>query len=188
MSELKYKRVVIKLDKPTSYDYCFCYIDVDNENTSSDLDLSRVYITFKGDSYRWRLSDIIGTKVNQCGFSIDFDASEKGKTLGLILGEEFFRNEISRVLKPKFFNRELIPNQAVKLYDDDFYVFSVTIINNNEKDVYLGDSTIQNIKIPANGYFTLNVYPNRINLKDLYVYVSNPVYISIIVINVVVFY
>jgi len=36
---LKYKRVVIKLDKPVSYDYCFCYIDVDNENTSPDLDL-----------------------------------------------------------------------------------------------------------------------------------------------------
>ena len=188
MSELKYKRLVIKLNQPVSYDYCFCYIDIDNENTSPDLDLSKIYITFKGDTYKWRLRDIIGTKVNQCGFSIDFDASEKGKTLGLILGEEFFRTEISRVLKPKFFNRELAVNQVSRLYDEDFYVFSITIINENDKDVYLGDSTLQNIKIPANGYFNLNVYPNRLNLKDLYVYVSNPIAITPIVINVVVFY
>jgi len=181
MSELKYKRLVIKLDKPTSYNYCFCYIDIDNENTSPDLDLNRVYVTFKGDSYRWRLSDIIGTKVNQCGFSIDFDASEKGKTLGLILGEEFYRSEISRILKPKFLNRDI--SGITPLYDSDFYVYAITIQNNSTYDIFLGDSSIQNIKIPSGGYLSLNLYPNRLNLKDLYVNSSNPV-----TINVVVFY
>jgi len=181
MSELKYKRLVIKLNQPVSFDYCFCYIDIDNENTSPDLDLSKVYITFKGDSYKWRLRDLIGTKVNQCGFSIDFDSSEKGKQLGLILGEEFFRTELSRVLKPYFFNRDI--SGVTRLYDSDFYVYAITIQNNSTYDIFLGDSSIQNIKIPSNGYFNLNLYPNRLNLKDLYINSSNPV-----TINVVVFY
>lgn len=183
MSELKYKRLVIKLNQPVSYDYCFCYIDIDSVNTSPDLDLSKVYITIKGDSYKWRLSDIIGTKINACGLSIDFEDSERGKTLGLILGEEFYRTELSRVLKPKFFNKTVGPN-VTQLYDVDFYVFSITIQNNTDIDIYLGSSTLQNIRIPPNGgYFSLNVYPNKINLKDLYIYASTSR-----IINVVVFY
>jgi len=181
MSELKYKRLVINLDKPTTYDYCFCYIDIDSLNTSPDLDLGKVYVTLKGDTYKWRLSDIIGTKVNACGFSIDFEDSERGKTLGLILGEEFYRTEISRVLKGKFFNRSV--SGVTSLYDSDFYVFSITIQNNTDIDIYLGDSTLQNIKIPSGGYFSLNLYPNRLNLKDLYIYASTSR-----IINVVVFY
>jgi len=182
VSELKYKRLVIKLDKPVSYDYCFCYIDIDPLNTSSDIDLNKVYVTLKGDNYRWRLSDIIGTKVNSCGISIDFEDSERGKTLGLILGEEFYRSELSRILKPKFFNKTIGPN-VTQLYDVDFYVFSITIQNNTDIDIYLGDSTLQNIKIPSGGFFSLNVYPNKINLKDLFLYASTSR-----IINVVVFY
>jgi hypothetical protein len=179
MSEPKYKRLVIKLDKPVSYDYCFCYIDIDTLNTSPDLDLSKVYLTLKGDTYKWRLSDIIGTKVNACGFSIDFEDSEKGKQLGLILGEEFYRTEISRVLKPKFFNRAV--SGVTSLYDSDFYVYSVMIQNLSNTDVFIGDLMLQNIKIPSGGYINLNLYPNRVNLKDLYINSSNPVTVSVVV-------
>jgi len=87
--KLPYHRPVFVLNQPVFLDYCFDFIDVDPLLTDPTLDLTKVYVMISGDSYKWRLSDLVGSYVKACGISISFEDSEKGKTLGLILGGEY---------------------------------------------------------------------------------------------------
>jgi len=87
--KLPYHRKIFTLNQPITLDYCFDFIDVDPLFTDPTLDLTKVYVTISGDPYRWRLSDLVGSYVKACGISISFEDSERGKTLGLILGGEY---------------------------------------------------------------------------------------------------
>jgi hypothetical protein len=91
-----YYRKIFTLNQPITLDYCFDFIDVDPLFTDPTLDLNKVYITISGDSYKWRLSDLVGSYVKACGISISFENSEKGKTLGLILGGEYQQYQRTR--------------------------------------------------------------------------------------------
>jgi len=188
--KLPYHRKAFTLNQPITLDYCFDFIDVDPWLTDSTLDLTKVYVVIDGDSYKWRLSDLMGSYVKACRISISFEDSERGKTLGLILGGEY--QQYQRLRSYSVITEEkigLIQNLteirtfkfiSVSVGTTPTPITSISTLavmlliqNNSSVDVYLGDANSQPIRIPANGSFSI-VMPlsKRFDLSKLYLSAS----------------